>query len=173
MRSLLFLCILSLVLAGCGTPTPQIDSPKTFDKDGLSFSYPQNWQVEEDVTEDVRLLYVDDPKDINSLATITIFSETGMPLEEYVELTKMESMDNITVVSRKVEPFTRTVDGKSFEGFAAKIDALDNGIKVDLRREFFLVGKIYFSALLDVEDQKKVQPAFDLILGSLELEAPK
>lgn len=176
MRIVNLLLLVSLLFVGCGEPAAKIDKPKTFDKDGLSFSYPSNWKVEEDSHElAARYVSIETGGDANT--TILVFHESEQTLQEFADEIGASLKEGLPITGRVSEAHSKTVQGKKFDGIKDLITASVLGDPLEFTAEFYLLEqgkqKLYFMSMVATEDLAQVQPGFDLILGSLKQEENK
>lgn len=117
MRSphLFLLLVFSTLLVGCGEPLPDISSPKTHRSGTITFDYPGNWKVVEDlVTPAVHSLFVETPGD-----TLVILQ--SYPVEDAVDLTSFSeafsknAMTDSSVVKMDSSVFASLPDASGYK----------------------------------------------------------
>lgn len=170
MRLLKILVTVTLLffLASC-EKVADVSSPQKYEKPYVSFSYPGNWDVTEDVVEDgIRYIYVESPG--NAIMFIHIH-----PMKDRISFKKFvkwfsDAYRQENAISgntqSKFSPLNKQVASRSLKGTKEDLQ-LDN---MPHKREYFaLAGKQQVGFLISQvsnEDLQNVQPGFDLIFSS-------
>jgi hypothetical protein len=164
---ILGICTLCL-LSACTEPKAKTSNPKHYSNDGLSFNYPENWQVTEDEkTSNLRYLFVETPGD-----AIVLFQfygmENDMPLLEYCQ-TFSEGAKEETPVGSVSSPIFKEFSENKIE---EKVSITVLNEVIPHRREYlkytyddevcFLIFQVA------EEDLNNTKNGFDLIVDSLE-----
>jgi hypothetical protein len=164
--------ILLLGLLGC-EKAADISSPIKYEKENVSFSYPQNWKVTEDVgQQDVRYLFVESPGDAIFMALIYSKND-AVPLSEFVEWFSSQSREETPIGNVGKSSFSAVEKNK----FSPRMKGIKENFAISLLgeqtphiREYYAMdtkNKIAFLvAQAATEDLSKVAPGFDLILSS-------
>lgn len=174
-------CVLAM---GCGIVSKLVSpqkkmrasiTTKVYEKDGLSFSYADNWKISEDeiVSDRVRYLTVED-------ADNTVFAVTLFPAGYAMELT--EYSDSFMEGLKKEIPYGEIVGLKSGETQRIIGDQMRNGIrrnftmtllgeKVPHTTDFYSVAIGEREAIIAIqapdEDWSAAEPEVDVISKSL------
>jgi hypothetical protein len=176
LRTLTLLTITIVTLAGCERAA-DISSPEIYERQQIRFSYPGNWDVTEDATEDiVRYLFVETPGDAIFIAQI-YKKEDAVTLNEYAKWFSEQS--------KQETPFG-DIGGNSFSQTNKKmLSGTHAGIKetfaIKLFGETVPHVREYYSVETDTkvaflisqtatEDLAKVEPGFDLIYSTFDME---
>lgn len=148
---------------------------KVYEKDGLSFSYPDNWRVTEDTILEGATRYLTLEDADNSVFIITL-PEAGytMDLDEYsgnfIDVLKKEVPFGEVVGEGSVE-INRIIQGESLKGVRKNFSIKLLGEKVPHTTDFFSVTQGDRQALIAVqspdEDLKAADPEFEVIFNSL------
>lgn len=175
-RTLTILIITLVTLTGCERAA-DISSPAFYEKQNIRFSHPGNWDVTEDVTQvDIRYLFVESPGDAIFIAQI-YKKEDAVSLNEYAKWFSEQS--------KQETPFG-DIGGNSFSQVSKQmLSGTHAGIKetfaIELLGETVPHVREYYSVETDTkvaflisqtatEDLAKVEPGFDLIYGSFDME---
>ncbi len=151
---------------------------KQYEKDGLSFSYPDNWHITEDapIENGIRHVNVEDAD--SSLFILNIMSsEFEVDLEEYATNFVKDLPANLPVGKVvKVEGgiTSRVVSNKNYEGVRRRYSISILGEIVPHTADFFLITSEKTNALVMVispdEDWNAAEKEFQVISDSLGLE---
>lgn len=77
-----YLVIAVLLLVGCIEKKAQVDNPKSYSKEGVTFEYPRNWKVTEDTQQEgPRNIFVESPG--SAILSIQIYTT-----DEVIEIQK-------------------------------------------------------------------------------------
>lgn len=163
-------------------PRAQVDSPQHYEKDAISFSYPGNWTVREETSNesgmDLRTINVESAG--NALLMIQSFTPAvEVDLAQHMEITMkaMEEEVGKQVVGMAsgargaVTDFERTFLGERRTGKRAAITITVVGQKVP--SSVALLGAtladrtvLLFTTIPD-QDRANVEPGFDQVIDSL------
>ena len=149
-----------------------------YEKDGLSFSYPNNWQVTEDAPIENGIRHVNVEDSDNSLFILNIMSsEFEVDLDEYAENFVKYLTANLPVGKViKVESGTtsRVVSNTNYDGVQRRYSVSALGEIVPHTADFFLVKGEKTNAVVIVtspdEDLNAAEKEFQAISDSLRLE---
>ena len=165
--------VLLLGLVGC-EKTADISSPVKYEKDNISFSYPKNWKVTEDVVQqEVRYLFVESPGDAMFVAQIYAKPD-AVSLSEFVEWFSSHSKEEIPIGNISESSFSDIEETAFSPGIKESFSVSVLGGKVPHIREYYIresSKKVAFLiAQAATEDLGKVEPGFNLILSSFIIE---
>jgi len=151
---------------------------KIYEKNGLSFSYPSNWQVTADeiLEEGVRNVNIEDSD--SSLFIITMFpSEFSVDLDEHAESFKKNLPSNIPVgklSEAKTTITSRIINDQNYKGVRQRYSISLLGEVIPHTVDFFLVNGEKFNVVLTIqapdEDWKAAEKEFQVISDSLKFE---
>jgi hypothetical protein len=180
--------LLALPLAGCET-SPELRRPQSYSKDGISFRYPSNWSVSEDVetpgASGYRYLFIDSP----GSATVIVQHYqpgTALSVEEFAGNFHRKLIETVGDVARvgPLKPFSgqagnavpvrAVVAGVPRGGIEYSFSISGAGQQVPHKFRAFKVesasATTFLVAQAATEDWDLVAPGFDLVLGSFEVE---
>ncbi len=174
------LTICALLLFGLFSYEKSADtsSPIKYEKENVSFSYPQNWKVTEDVRQqDLRYIFIESPGD--AIFIVQIYSKNdAVPFNEFVKW--FSSQCNEEMPFGKMEENTyskveKTTLGKGMKGRIKENFSITLlGQKIPHLREYYTMDSNNEVAFLvsqtSTEDMSKTKPGFDLILSSFVIE---
>lgn len=167
------------VLPACSERLADLDKPKTYQQDGVSFVYPGNWKVTEDTTiENARFIFLESTAEAIIKVEIYPFDES-YELEEFVEL-DIESLNeeypkmfNISN-SHAVSPTVTSLANVDLEGFKYEFTISLLGVDVPHVSSYYQFNSetqaAYISQQVSVEDLGKVVGGFHLVLESFKIE---
>jgi hypothetical protein len=151
---------------------------KTYQKDGVGFSYPDDWFVNEDEISEKNVRTVVIMDYYTSHFRIRVFPlETDINLRKYVENTDQNFRENMPVIAvseGKISEVTREIQGKPYDGLRLQRITSFNGTNVPQTTDFFLAQnrkyKVVFSIEAVNDEWKVADKEFQLILDSLKFE---
>jgi hypothetical protein len=177
-----------LLLAGCES-VPEVGSPRSYSRDGISFSYPANWSVTEDVVQPgeprYRYLFVESPG--SALVVVQVY-EPGLDLsvqdfaaefsrrtaEETEDLARLGPLEPIRARTGGAVPVRAVVAGASRVGVEQWLSVSAAGQDVPHKLRAFRVetpsATVFLVVQASLEDWSLVAPGFDLVLESFEVE---
>lgn len=184
---LFFIITISFAAVSCAGIEKIINLPKreqkeivakTYEKNGLSFSHPDNWQVSEDeiLEEGARFVNVEDSD--NSLFLITLFpSDSFVDLDAYAENFTSSISSNMPV-GKVSEPkksiINRTINNQNYQGIQYKYSAVLLGQSVPHTANIFSVELRKSSAIVVIQapdaDWKAADKEFQVIFDSLKFD---
>jgi len=148
---------------------------KVYEKNGLSFSHPDNWKVTEDsiLAEGTRYINVEDSD--NSLFIITLFgTDSYVDLKEHVENFKKTLPAQIPIgkiIQGTTTETTRLIKGKNYTGIRQKYSISLASEIVPHTTDFFLINGENLDAVVTIqapdEDWKAAEKEFQVIFDSL------
>ena len=161
-------------MLGCGEQA-DLATAKEYSKDGLSFSIPGNWRVEEDAVNanGTRYVLVEVP---DAVIAVNIYSsERPMPFREYVE-EMVESSSKMKIGSRTrgtVSEVTGSFGGRVLQGYKNEFVVSIAGVGTPHEVEFysFSSGKqiAYVSSAVAREDLPRIRKGFELMLSTFSI----
>lgn len=169
------LIAIALLLAGCWESPADISKPQAYDKDGLTFTYPGNWTVTEDVAGDqLRYLFVETPGE--ALVVIQVDSSgQAENLKPFAESFSQRATTETPVGDIAQNEFGPIEKRAGYEAIQEKFSITLLSVEVPHTRIYLR------KALEDVtlfiinqaanEDLASVEPGFDQISESLELKS--
>jgi len=171
------LFLVSCTLIACGEPAADISKPSNYNKNGIDFSYPSNWEVTEDSqVEDVRYLFIETPGD--AIVIMQLYTqENASDLQEYAEWFSSVSKEETPLAERITKNFSTVVlktNNGSIKGVRENFSIKLVGINIPHRIDYYRInGKQYAAYIIcqsATEDLKKVAPGFALITKSFKFE---
>ena len=182
MKSPRNLFLLSALLLLCGLSVSALTAPadKEFNKDGLSFNYPDGWAFNDNSDKDAQKMSFGRP---DSEAQITVFVDRDhLTKPEHMAETRKVLVDKYVAATMKSfqvedpkttsEPATAEIGGVASEG--VKIRASLGGVPGMAEIEWAFVGERLVVLTLFGPDSalKKAMPAWDTMRNSIKI-APK
>ncbi|MCP3872730.1 MAG: hypothetical protein GY699_06185, partial [Desulfobacteraceae bacterium] len=137
---LLAICALLLFgLLAC-EKSADISSPIKYEKESVSFSYPQNWKVTEDVRQqDLRYIFVESPGD--AIFIVQIYSKhDAVSFKEFVEWFSSQSKEETPIGKMEENTFStveKTTPGKGMKGIKENFSMTLFGQKIPHMREYY------------------------------------
>jgi hypothetical protein len=169
--------ILLLGLSGC-EKVADISSPVIYEKENISFSYPRNWKVTEDVKQqNFRYLFIESPG--SAIFMVQVYSKNdAVPFDVFVEWFSSTNRDDTPVVLNIGKSTFSTVEeskfSPDFKGIKENFSMTLLGEQMPYKREYFTISSnnkvAFLVAQAATEDLSKVEPGFDLILNSFVIE---
>lgn len=168
--------LVALALAGC-EQAADISSPTVYEKNHVGFSFPANWDVSEDATQDgVRHIFVESPGDAIFIALLYPRTD-AVSLREFAEWFSAQAGEETPVANVGESAFSdlEKASGQlSGEAIGEDFSLSLLGMEIPHRRGYYTTESGDRTAFLVTQvandDLGKVQPGFDLILGSFVLE---
>jgi len=166
-----------LILLTACEKAADITSPNLYNKQGISFSYPGNWDLtEEDLAENVTFVSVESSG--SAIFMLQVYKEEGAStLEEFATWYSTETKVDVPIGKITSEPLInikKNIKSLETKGIQESFAITLLGLKVPHKREYYLIkhsGRVvYLISQLAVEDQKKNDPGFDLIYHSFSIE---
>lgn len=172
------------VLGFFSEPKAQVDEPLRYEKDEISFLYPGNWKVAEEVTQEngIELRTINVESAGNALLMIQSFKPgVEIDLGEHIELTMGAMQEEVgkqvgglaDSTRGSVTDFEREFLGATRAGKKAAITITALGEKVP--SSVALIGAVLedrtvllFTTIPD-EDRESVEAGFDQVISSLKL----
>jgi len=193
-RPLLFICLITFFAAACErvdeaekekmqqaelikavTTVPS----QTFDQDGLSFEYPEDWEiVEDDIQDSVRYVFVQGPKDAvaiiqqHPLADAPTLEEFSNSYSEETQIIPVladgEAIEAspAVVIQPEFMIISRDLEGQSYEWVVERVPGVIGGVQVSDYREYFRKDSEKFATFLINQVSNDVLSEFE---GSFEL----
>jgi len=193
-RLLLFICLITFFTSACErvdeaekeknqqaelikavTTVPS----QTFDQDGLSFEYPEDWEIiGDDVQDSVRYIFIQGPKDAVAIIQQHPLDE-ALTLEEFSTSYSEETQEipvlaegefseaSPTVVAQPEFIYiSRDLEGKSYEWVVERVPGNIGGVQTSDYREYFRKDSEKFATFLINQVNNDVISEFE---GSFEL----
>lgn len=157
--------------------------PVEFKKNGLAFSYADNWTIVEDEIEGDGSGYLKAQDSYSSEFAITVGAEgKDFDLEQFIEADFQKIKDFMkTVPTARVSDFkkadaSRRINGRSVKGKQLKFTSTVAGYESSLSSEFFLIEVGGRKAVVNVLATEEEWPAalkeFQMILDNIEFKEP-
>ncbi len=170
LRAIIALALLGL-FTGCGEPQPQLSAPKTYRSGTITFDYPKNWKITEDlVNPAIHYLFVETPGD--ALVILQSF-----PLDEAEGLAAFtkaysESAATEMPVGKMVQStFTDMPETGGYEQIEEEFNVNLFGETVPHRRLYETKGigdrQVILIFQVATEDFATAEPGFELMRNSL------
>ena len=153
-----------------------ISSPKFYEKNKVSFSYPKNWRITEDVEEtEMRYIFIETPGD--AIFIIQIYSkEEALSLSEYAEWSSEEARKQTPLGMRpkgKFSEIEKKFQSKKLKGIREYMNIIVLSESVPHITDYYKVEygdkAVFLICQVAVEDLKMVKPGFEIILKSFML----
>ncbi|WP_444995846.1 hypothetical protein [Aliikangiella sp. IMCC44359] len=169
--------LLFFLVAACSEKKADLEKQKTYEKQGLSFTYPANWKVTEDsVNEGVRFIFIESPG--AAITKIEVYpKEESFDLKEFVKLdidAIKQGMPGIfDLDDNTMEQIETFINGISFGGYKYEYNVSVVNIDIPHISEFYLYSSelknAYITNQVAVEDFEKVKEGFRLVLSTFNL----
>jgi hypothetical protein len=170
----MLLLSLALLAFGCERRA-QTDNPQHYDKAGLQFDYPGNWEVTQDETDQgMRILLIESPGD--AIYIIQIYpSADELPLDEFARAFAQAAAAETPIATLSASTFSAIRSEGKFEVLVEKLQVKLMGLRVPHTRTYHMArfgdSQCIFIAQVADEDKKDVTPGFDQIVGSFQYAA--
>lgn len=178
MKTFLFTlyALLFFGLSGC-EKAADISVPASYAKESLSFSYPQNWKITEDVKQQrTRYIFVESPGNAILIA-MTYSKDDSVSLEEFAKRFSSQNKEELSVGKMEqstFSPIEKTIHGKEMKGIGESFSMTILGEQVPHIREYYTVNSnsevAYLVTQTATEDLSKTKPGFELVLSSFIIE---
>ena len=151
---------------------------KAYDKDGLSFSYPDNWTVTEDEILENGLRYLNVEDADNTVFIASFFrADEALELKEYADNIKAGMPEEVPIGKlSEVKSFmvSRTVAGKDVPGIRHKFSMTLLGQEIPHTRDMLRIEGRTLVPMIMIqapdEDWNAAEKEFQIILDSLKFE---
>ena len=154
--------------------TADITSPTTYNKEGLSFSYPGNWKIIEDKGQgDIRCIFIESPG--NAVFVIqTCPNQEAIPLqqfaEQFPEIAQQETLFS-SIGTSSFSDLEKSERSGGRYGVQEEFSSKALGIQRQYIRRYYFVTNdtqtAYLISQVATADLSKVKAGFGLILNSL------
>jgi hypothetical protein len=151
---------------------------KSYNKDRLSFSYPDNWKITEDtLLEDKSRIVVLEDSYSGAFAVSLPESGYALELKEYADnyITGLKAEMPIGKTS-DIQTFDieKEIKGEKYNGIRKRFDVIFLGVNVPHTTDFYLVSKEDTGAIIMLqaadEDWKASEKEFQIMIDSLDFE---
>ena len=171
---LVILCPVLLLLTACTEPKADVSNPQSFSKEGIHFEYPGNWEITEDTVEhDVRYIIAETPGD--AILILQAFPKSlDMQLYTFGKRFSKAMGEELPIGKLVDVNFASIVElpdcQQLKETFA--IELLTEHVKHqrEYRKYSTENTSIFLIAQVQVDDYKRVEPGFELIFKSLNVD---
>ena len=193
-RSLLFICLIPFFTTACERvdkaeqekiqqaeiikAVTEVPS-QSYDKEGLSFKYPEGWEITDDEKQDsVRYIFVQGPKDSVSIIQQHPLAEAPT-LEEFSNIYSEETQvvpvsiagdavetSPLVVAQSEFMIINRDLEGQSYEWVVERVPGSIGGVETSDYREYFRKDSEKFATFLINQVNNDVISEFE---GSFEL----
>jgi len=167
-----------LFISSCSEKQADIINTKIYEVAHLSFSYPANWEVTEDIeNEGVRFLFIESPGD--AIIKVEVYDNgESFDLKEFVRLDidafKQEVPSILNLAEGKITPISRQYNQKEFNGYRYEFNISIANIDIPHVSDFFISVSpkktAYITNQVAIEDLGKVSSGFKLVLSSFKLQ---
>ena len=169
--SVIIILIAILVVSGCGEPKADIETPKSYDNSGLTFNYPKNWTITEDIVEgEIRYVFVETPGDAIVIIQLLPKSDSGT-VEEFSRSFSSEMVESISIGEVIEINFDALDLQNGYSRIKEEFSISLLGEEVPLVRTYWSKDyeglRCFIICQSAPEDLAKVAPGFDLIAWSL------
>lgn len=168
--------VVFLLLSACEQQA-ELGQPSEYDKNGVKFSLPGNWEVTEDSEEEAsRYIFVETPGD--AIILIELYAREDSPtLKQYTQWIIQHSVEAFPLGGRTegtFEEVRRTAGERTLTAYRNEFVASVIGIEVPHVAEFYRLEAdariAYLSWQVATEDLPRVQEGFDLVIASFEFQ---
>ncbi len=194
LQTLLFICLISFFIAACERVDEAEQEQKQqeelikavttiptqkFDAGGLSFEFPEGWEVSDDETqESIRYIFVQGPKESVSiiqqypLVEAPTLEEFSNSYSEETQVMPVSLSGDAPEASPTVVPqsefmiINRDFEGKSYEWVVERVPGIIGGVQTSDYREYFRKDSEKFATFLINQVSSDVISEFE---GSFEL----
>lgn len=170
---------LLICMTACSEQQAQVDNPSKYEKEGISFEYPANWEVVEDSEiESYRYVFVQSTG--SAIVRIQMFQKDDFyDLNEFVETdieAKAKEMPSLFGINSNngIKKHKTMINGVEFDGYQYEFNV--SVLKTDDPHisEYYSYTSsnevAYLSLQVATEDYDKVSSGFEQILGSFKME---
>jgi hypothetical protein len=175
-----FLLLTALILVSGLSVSAQTDN-KEFNKDGLSFSYPNGWAFNDTSDKDAQKMTFGKP-DVEAQLMIFVYRDRATKPEQVAEVKKVLVDSYIAAQLKSFQeedpkttsaPATSEIGGLASEG--VKIRTSLGGIPGAGEIQWAIVDErlVILTLVYSDQAQKKVAPAWDTIRNSIKIAAPQ
>jgi hypothetical protein len=173
MKPLLQLTALSFLslFAGCGEPQADLSTPKTHKSGAITFEYPKNWKITEDlVTPEIHYLFVETPGD--ALVILQSFpTGDADTLAEFSEQFSESAAKETPIGTMAKSTFAAIPDSDGYSWIGEDFGINLLGDSTALRRLYGTknIGgrQVFLIFQVATEDYRKAEIGFQLIRDSL------
>ncbi|MEZ8932221.1 MULTISPECIES: hypothetical protein [unclassified Vibrio] len=171
--------VLLFFISACSEKPADMNNQLKYEKDGLSFSYPANWEVTEDfVNEDVRFVFVESPG--YAIIKIEVYpTDQSFELKEFVELdieARIKAIPSILNLGsdNEIKEAKTFINGTEFNGFKYEFNISVVNIDVPHVSESYSFASLekvaYLTNQVATEDLEKVTGGFKQVLSTFKIE---
>lgn len=173
-KTIVVTCIL-LLFFSCERAV-DITKTRFYEKNNISFTYPKVWKVANDEEKNgYRNIFVESPG--NSIFIIQVLDKSNaLTLEEYSKLFSTNAIEATPVANRSKGNFTEfeiNVNNNVLKGIQEDFSVSLLNQNIPHISKYYRLDTdekvVYLISQTSIEDLKKVEPGFDLIIKSLSL----
>lgn len=173
------LLVAGLVLLGGCDNSADIARPSSYQKNGITFSYPGNWDITgEDANGAMRFVIVEGPG--NGLFLTQVYpKEQAVSLEEFAKWFSAEAARSTpfgTIETISYTNIDKSFGTRTLSGIKEEFAVIVLGQRVPHMREYFSIEsgeRVAFMVGQSTRDnQRAVQPGLDLIMGTFATRLP-
>lgn len=154
-------------IVGCGEPDADLNNTKSYNKNGISFKYPGNWSLSDELTGDILSIYLETPGD-----TVVIIQnypiDYSMNLKDFSDDFRKSMSENLPIGKISSQTTLSTSDTMVDEEFSISLA----GETIPHRRKFLVKDSDKSNCFLiyqvPKEDYEKSQIGFEFIHSSFE-----
>jgi hypothetical protein len=172
------------ILIGCvallfvTSAQPQTPDTKHFDKDGLSFDYPANWQMSDQSTQQMQLVELSRGDVVIRIRSPREWLKTPEKEAHAKKLFQDQYVDNFATqleqagMNPKRSPITAQIAGADAEGL--RVRAVLDGAPGGMDSYFRIISDrlVNLSIIASEKDITKSAPVWDALRNSLKVEPP-
>lgn len=177
LEKILLLTII-ITLASCTEHQADIENVKQYENNGITFEYPGNWEVSEDIEESgFRYLFVEAPRE--AILKIEIYpKKESFTLLEFIDLDikgfESEVPTGFTISDKSAITKTqKLVSGKLSTGYKYSFNLSALGTDVPHVQEYYMLNtdskSVYVMTNVADEDLHLEETGFELILKTIKL----
>ncbi len=171
-----YLVISLLLLVGCGERSAKTDNPRSYNKAGIAFEYPGNWEVTEDEQlAGLRYLFVETPGD--AIVIIQIYSaDDALEIRDFAQNFARSAQEETPFGNVSASVFSSVEKSNGYEILTERFSITLLGENVPHTRIYRrkpVDNKVcLIVAQVAVEDLSKVTMGFEQIFSSFKYETP-
>lgn len=169
--AIISIAVVSFLTSACGEPRADTANPKSYERAGLRFEHPGNWQVSKDVDGDaVRYVFVETPG--NALVIIQAIPEDAAPeLADYARSFSGSAQETTSAVTFGASVFSEVTEDGGYQVISEQVEVTLLGEDIPHTRIYrrrrvgdrvcFVVEQV------SEEDRARVVDGFEQIASSL------
>lgn len=176
MKKIIIILLFVFSIISCERPA-NISTLKTFHKNGISFKYPSNWDVTEDIgsSDEIRVIILETPGD--AIFIFQIYGKkSGLNLNEFSQLFSEGASEEMPIgkmIGSKFSETKRTFGSRQLFSIGETFLVTILGEKIPHVREYFYISneeiEVFLISQVAKEDLHYVKKGFDVVLKSFKI----